>query len=76
MLRSEPGGDQKEGLARQRSRTSTGSVAGEEMALMTSCKRPGNRAGGGELWLEIRKPEAGLSHPPPWAQHIGPGANT
>lgn len=30
----------------------------------------------GGMWLEIRKREAGLSHPPPWAQQIGPGANT
>ena len=33
-------------------------------------------AGVGGMWLEIRKREAGLSHPPPWAQQIGPGANT
>lgn len=40
MLRSKPSGDQKEELAGQRSRPSTGSVAGGKMALVTFQKRP------------------------------------
>lgn len=73
MLRSKPSGDQKEELAGQRSKAKHRLCGRRENG---PCDLPKKASGAqqemGGVWLEIGESEAEL----PWAQLMGPGANT